>query len=223
MALKKTFAARFFRKRNSWSKGKRKRFLARKNRYSNRRLKVKIFSPKRKNLFLKKTDSSDRFILKQKLLNKLLRQNKKLINRLKGLELKNFWGSFIKKGIRPLKAYFYVNHKFRFLTGQSVVFFYKLALELLRPIVYYKPRRFGALIHLIPRLISKKLGFSLAKRFLIKSINKRNENFLGDRIINELFDVVAFKSSSFQYKRDVYSEVVENRVYLRRRRGKKSF
>jgi len=54
MALKKTFAARFFRKRNSWSKGKRKRFLARKNRYSNRRLKVKVFYLSGKIYFLKK-------------------------------------------------------------------------------------------------------------------------------------------------------------------------
>jgi len=89
--------------------------------------------------------------------------------------------------------------------------------------MYYKPRRFGAFIHLIPRLISRRLGFSLAKRFLIKSINKRKEAYLGDRIVNELLDVISLKSLAFQYKREVYSEIIENRVYLRRRRRKKYF
>lgn len=119
--------------------------------------------------------------------------------------------------------YFYVLKVFRSLLGLNISFFIKIALEFLRPVIYLKPRRFGAFIHLIPRLITLKQSFSLAKRFLIKAIKKRKDFYLGDRIINELFDVFSLKSAAFQYKKDVYSEVVENRVYLRRRRGKKSF
>lgn len=39
-------------------------------------------------------------------------------------------------------------------------------------------------------MISKKLGFNLAKRFLIRAIHKRKEFYLGDRIVNELLDVL---------------------------------
>jgi len=220
-----------------------------KNRYYNKRWKTKFFKNKaNKNnkiyknnkrlkassmvlplkkvtpFLIKKGFKKKRFFLNYQRFNLSLWEKKQVEGRIKlGQELKNFWGSFIKKGVRPNKIYFYVLKKFRALTGKNIVFFYKLALEMLRPIVYYKPRRFGAFIHLIPRMISKKLGFNLAKRFLVKAIHKRKELYLGDRIVNELLDVTSSKSSAFYYKRDVYSEVVENRVYMRRRRGKKSF
>lgn len=165
----------------------------------------------------------DLFFFNEKNRIPLLRLNKTVRKRLGSINIKTFWGAFIKKGVRPLKSYFYVLKKFKSLLGLSVSIFIKLSLQLLRPTLYLKPRRFGAFIHLIPRLITKSQGFTLAKRFLVNAVNKRKEFYLGDRIINELFEVLAFKSSAFQSKRDAYSEAVENRVYLRRRRGKKSF
>jgi len=56
-------------------------------------------------------------------------RNLQLLNRLKKNKIKNFWGSFIKKGIRPNKTYFYVLQKFRLLTGKSVDYFIKFLLN----------------------------------------------------------------------------------------------
>ena len=49
-------------------------------------------------------------------------------------------------------------------------------------------------------MISKKLGFNLAKRFLVRAIHKRKEFYLGDRIINELLDVLVTNLQHFIIK-----------------------
>jgi len=139
------------------------------------------------------------------------------------LNFNTFFGSFIKKGVRPYKMYHYVLWKTRMITGKSVLFLYRFALELLRPVIYYKPRRFGAFIYLIPRIITKKLGYTLAKSYLLRSIRKRKEFFMGDRIINEILDVISIKSDAFREKKDVYEEVYENRILLKRKRGRRAF
>jgi hypothetical protein len=67
----------------------------------------KIFFKKKKSL------QTNIFYLTQKSRKPILRLNKMLKNRLGSLEVKTFWGSFIKKGVRPLKTYFYVFKKIK--------------------------------------------------------------------------------------------------------------
>jgi len=221
---KKKFIIFLNRKKAKFYKNRKKKWLMRKGRriyIKKREKKVPIKPPKKLLLFNNKIKNYYHAFYESSVFSAARFQQ--LNDRLKKNPIKKFWGAFIKKGIRLNKIYYYVRQKFRLLTGRPVDLFYKISLELLRPTMYYKPRRFGAFIHLIPRLISRNLGFSLAKRFLIRSISKRKEPYLGDRIVNELLDIVNLKSLAFQFKKDVYSEIIENRVYLRRRRRKKFF
>jgi len=87
------------------------------------------------------------------------------------------------------------------------------AIENIKPIIEVKSRRVGGATYQVPVEVRPVRQQSLAIRWLVDAVRKRNERTMAERLANELMDAAASKGSAFKKKEDTYKMAEANKAF----------
>lgn len=86
----------------------------------------------------------------------------------------------------------------------------------LRPLLQLKPLFSSGIIYQLPSTLNSSKEYNMAVYWFYQSIKQRTENSLEQRLFSELSDIWYNKGLALQLKKDYYSLIVQNRIFLYR-------
>jgi len=87
------------------------------------------------------------------------------------------------------------------------------AIENIKPVIEVKSRRVGGATYQVPVEVRPVRQQSLAIRWLVDAVRKRNERTMAEKLANELMDAAASKGAAFKKKEDTYKMAEANKAF----------
>ncbi|MFH1643969.1 MAG: 30S ribosomal protein S7 [bacterium] len=90
---------------------------------------------------------------------------------------------------------------------------FEKAISKIKPSVEVKARRVGGSVYQIPVEVRPNRALALSLRWIIQSAASRSDKTMGQRLANELLDVVEGRGNAIKKKTDVHRMAESNRAF----------